>query len=161
MGTLITSADIQSRVPPDDYLKMFDRDRDGTPDAPVLATCINTGDSKVRMRTQAYFGGVALDDPHGAVDEAIKDCVVAYACECAVIYNPLYSDRDAAPFRAAAKRADEFLDRLARDDRNRVVTAAGGRARPRAVLDNAVGSDGVTPTNPFNRAADGSDRTGF
>jgi hypothetical protein len=158
MPALITAADIEARVPPDEYLKLYDRDGDGVADAAFVTTCITTADSRVRMQLYAHVG--APDAAGGTVDEAIKAACVSYACLEAVLYTPLYSDAAAAPYKAGADRADKFLERLAKDDRARVVTANTGRARPVASVSNATDADGL-PTNPLGRAASGRDPSAY
>jgi hypothetical protein len=156
---IIAASDIQARVAPDVYLRMFDRDRDGVADAAYLTTCIATADSKVRMRLAAAFP-IEVDAAGGTVDEAIKGACVSYACLEAVIYNPLFNGTQQAPFAALAKMADEFFDRLVRDNRNRPKTSAMGRAKPWAATVNSTDSTGA-PTNPMTRVADGKDGSGY
>lgn len=159
MATLIDATYLQGCVTPDVYLRLFDRAGTGVADSTYVAACIARADSKVRMRVFAYLG--ALDAAGGTVDEAIKGACAQYAMLEAVVFNPMFGGKDdQAPFIAGAKLADDFFDRLARDDRNRVVTSAAGRARPVASVSNAQTADG-TYTNPFSRAADGKDPSGY
>jgi hypothetical protein len=156
----ITAADLIVRVPADVYIRMFDRDGDGIADADVVESCIATADSKVKMRCYAAFGD-DFDAIGGTVDEAIKAMTVAYAFIEAVMYNPLFTADDRGAFSGALKLADQFFDRLTKDNGNRVRTSAVGRAQPRGRVNNTLDENGV-PTNPFTQAADRrTPRTGF
>jgi hypothetical protein len=156
---LITAEDIQARVLPTVYLRLFDRNKTGHVDAAYLATCIASGDSRAQMKCAAYFDA-AFDAPGGTVDEAIKGAIVAYVCLEAVLYNPLFTNDHRMPFMAAATRADKFFDDLSEDNRNRVKTSAAGRSKPRAAVRNITDAVGEN-TQSFGRARDRKDPTAF
>lgn len=155
---LISASDISSRFTADLYLKVFDKDRDGTADSAFVSQCISTAESIVSMRTRAAFGA-DFDLSGGTVDEAIKGVVVDVAVWEAVKYSPLQTDAK-APFRQSYNDAMAFLDRLVKDDRNRVKTSAVGRPSPRAEVRNGTNESGET-TSPFRDVADGKSGSVF
>jgi phage gp36-like protein len=154
-----TSSDIQARLAARDYLRVFDRDGNGVADAAFVATCIAESQSELDMRLLASFP-TPLDDNGALIDERIKGAGVAIALYAAVRYNPLATGDLASAYRQAYTDALEFLDRLRKDDGERLKTSAGGRALPRAANDNLQSADGVT-TSPFSRAADLKDPSGY
>lgn len=156
---MITASDIQARMTSDDYLKVFDRAGVGAADSGFVATCIADAESRVNMRLIAAFG-TTLDAAGGTVDSAVKAACVAYAVSYAINLNPLITDAETAPYRRAVRDADEFFDRLAKDNATRAVTSPVGRARPHASLSNAI-DDAGNPTNPLVRAADRRDGSAY
>lgn len=157
---LIEAADVSARVSAEDYLKLFDNTGAGTVNATFLAATLATACSEVAMATAAAFGGVALDADGGTADEALKAFAVYTAIKHALFGNPLCGEGDAAPYAAAIKWADAFIERAAKDSRARPVTSVVGRARPRASVLNTQDAAGDY-TNPFVRAADKKDPSGF
>lgn len=178
MATLLSAADIQAAVPDDAVLRLWDRDGDGVPDPAWIGLCVTNADSYVRMRLRAAFPA-GPDAAGGTVDPAIVAHAVMVACWFAVVFNPLMSAADTAPYVAAKTAADEFFARLNKDAQNRAVTSTMGRAQPYGAVDNQV-STGVstasppaldnplavnpsvgTPTDPYGRNADLEDSGGF
>jgi hypothetical protein len=160
MSTLFGIAAIKARMATEAYRRAFDREGTNvTGDIDAFAQqCCDDAESEVTMRLGASFPQ-ALTANGAVVDLGIVRNLVRLALALAVELNPSAFE-DTGPFVAGRKLAYEFFDRLFRDDRNRVRTAAGGPAQPRARANNTTNATG-TPTDPFTRSADGSDKTGF
>jgi len=157
---VITPEDIQARLPSsEDYLKLFDRAGVGVVDVAFVATCIADGTSELNSRLQAAFGET-LDEAGGTIDPVMKRVASIYAIRAALLLNPLLTDNDAAPLQKAFKWADDFVDKLTKDQQRRLVTSPVGRARPRPRVNNTTTDDG-TPTDPFGRVRNGRDGSIF
>jgi hypothetical protein len=157
---VITAADLQARLSSsEDYLKLFDRAGAGVADAAFVATCLGDGQSELDTRLFAAFGET-LDAAGGQVDAVMKRVAVTYAIRCALLLNPLLTDADAAPYKAAFAWADDYVQKLTEDQEHRLVVSPVGRARPRPRTTQTTTPDGA-PTNPFGRARDGVDGSNF
>jgi hypothetical protein len=153
--------DITDRMSSDAYLRVFDRDGTGAADETFMETCAMDAESEASMRTGASFPGY-FDEDGATVDPAIIRHMVALTIYNAVRLNPSAGggEKELGAFEKSNKQALDFFDRLSRDDRNRLRTGAGGRARPRAAAINTTDDCGE-PTNPFTRVMDRKDSSRF
>ncbi len=159
MALYITVADLEALQDPDVFIRLFDKDGDGTADIAWINRCIAVADSKVKMKCYSAFGA-DFDVVGGTVDEAIKAMVCAYAFMEAVHYSPLYTGDEKSAFIGLKKEADEFFASLVKDFNNRVRTSGVGRAQPVAAVVNITDQCNVT-TRPFGDAADKITGSGF
>jgi hypothetical protein len=157
----ITTTDVKARLSSDMYARVFDRNADGTSieiDA-FCTQCIADAESEINMRTRAYL--TQYFNSNGAtVDPAVISYEIDVVCMHAVKRYPSAQGERDAPFYRSYKLAMDFFDRLAKDDRNRLITSAGGRAEPVGNVNNVQQVDG-TFNQPFGRSADGKDPSGF
>jgi hypothetical protein len=159
----LTTADLQARMSAADYARAFDRDGDGDPTkiANNATQAIKEATSWINVRLGEAFGPLVALDANGAlVDEYVKSQLCAVAIWSAVRYSPLAVGDPKSPYRQAFLDAEAFVERLRKDDGARLQTSAGGLAQPVARVANDITSDG-TPTNPFARARDGLDGSGY
>lgn len=175
MGTpYLTPLGVRARTSADAYTRCFDwsgNDSSATQDA-NCAVCITDAESEINM---CLNGGGAfpgyLNDNGATVDPAILSYEVNLVLFHAVMHNPsAQGEHDAPYFRGynmamnvdAKKGPLGFFPRMAFDQLNRAKTGSGGaRPYPRAAITNATQSDGVTPTNPYTRVADGVDTSRY
>lgn len=159
MGIYIQQSDIQAAMSSDDYSRLFDRNGSGIA-AEILAftnLCIAFAESRINSVIQGRLT-TPLPAP---IDVFVQGLAIDLACMRAARYHPAYVGDDKSPYAIQAKEAMATLKDLVRDRDARTVTSNAGIAQPRARVDNTTQSDGVTPTNPFTRAADGTDTSGF
>lgn len=156
---LITASDIQARMTTEAYDRVWDKDGTGSVDSSFQAVCIASATSEARMRCGAAFPEDW--ETNGATpDVAIVDHVCALAIYKGVRLNPSAGGQ-VSPYEKAYKEALDFFDRLSRDDRNRLRTSYGGRARPRADIENLTRAGDGVETNAYVRSADQKDPSGF
>lgn len=162
MSRYIFQADLAARVSNDTMLRVFDKEGTGAVNSTFAQLCCDNGESEFIMRCGASFPG-NFDDGGAVVDPAVKNAMCSIAFFKAVELNPSAAgtDKELGPYEKAFKRACDFADRLSKDDRNRLHTSAGGRARPRAAVTNDTNAVTTLPTNPFTRASDGTDGSNF
>jgi hypothetical protein len=156
---ILSAADVQAALDPQDYLHLFDRNRDGAvsgTDLTWLAGRIAAAESEATMRVRAALPGGFTADDGTTVDPAVKDQLVAMVCYLAARLNPLASGQVASPFRQAYLDALGFFDRLGRDDRNRQAVGNPALAAPVAVASNVTDAAGDY-TDTYSRAADRRD----
>ncbi len=163
MGDLISRADVEDALAPEDYVALFDRDRDGAVSSPAdlarVDKAIAVGESTLLMLTKAAYPG-GFSSAGGTVDEAIKAHVVAFAVHHAIRFSPLATGNASAPYRQAYLDAMAFAKALARDDNARPVTANAGEPYPRAESVGIVNADG-DPVDSWARNARGADASDF
>ena len=157
MATLFTASDIQARLSSMAYTRLYAKSGGATVDSTFVTTIIAEADSAVRMVTKAAFPD-GFDATGGTVDPAIIGACVDIANEIAASRHPAATEMSG--YFLAGKRARDFLKSLNRDMDARPVTAATGRAKPRARTDNQT-NDAGDSTSIFSRIADQKDVTGF
>lgn len=155
---LLAKADIVGAMGAAAYARVFNRD--GTTDDAFVATRIALAESWWRLWTKAAFPDAA--DVHGSVvDPAILNALIDLACYAATYKTPGANGSPGGPYRQGYLDAQALAKALTRDADARPDTAyAGARARPRAVITNTTDASNV-PTNPYGRAADRKDGSGF
>lgn len=153
---IFSSADITARLSTQAHARLFARNGGTVVDTAFRDLIVAEAESRIRMLTAAAFPA-GFDAAGGTVDEALKGAGVDIACGLAASRHP--SAGEGGAYVLAMTRAEEFLRKL-KADQARPVTSAAGPARPQAGSRNLTDDAGV-PTNPFNRAADGRDATGY
>lgn len=153
----ITSTDVSARLSSDAYLRLFDRNGTGAVDASFLQECIDDACSQWVMWTGAALPGDWT--ANGAnVEPAVKRHLAWMTCYAAAQGFPGAGGGN--PYRQHWLDAKAFAADLSRDRDARLVTSAPGRPVPQAHLGNATNASGI-PTNPFSRAANGEDGSGY
>jgi hypothetical protein len=155
--TIATAADLIARLSTQAYTRLFARNGGSTVDTTFRDLCLAEANSMFRTMTRAAFpaGVYSTTD---TLDPAIVGCVVDLACESAAMRHTSWDETSA--YAAAGERARLFVKHLVRDADARAAGSSQSPPRPRANLANAVDASG-TPTNPWTRMADGTDRSGF
>lgn len=158
--TWFTLAQVKARVPTSIYNELFDKDNanNSTTTDAYATTCMGEALSMARMRLGPAFP-TELDDGGTTVDEQVVGALVSLTLWCAIRYSPLSTGDNKSPYRQAYEDAMALFDRM-KQDTDRPTTSPGGRARPRANVNNTEESDG-TPTQIFGRARDRKDSSLF
>lgn len=155
---LFAVADIQARMSDQNFRRLYAKSGGATVDNAYVDLIIAEADSNVRMITAAAFPA-GFDAPGGTVDPAIIGACVDIANEIAASRGPASTENGG--YFLAGKRARTFFEALDKDRFKRPVTSAANLPQPQSSVSNITECDGVTPNNPFDRAASGSDRSGF
>ena len=158
---LFTAADVQARLSDSAYKRLFAKNGGSAVDATFLADTVADANSLISTWCKAAFPP-GFDATGGTVDRSITMYAVRVCCYLAASNHPSTSSstETMAPYRQGYDDAEKYFKRLNRDEDARPVTAATGRALPRARAVNLRDEWG-TPTNPLVRAADLKDPTGF
>lgn len=155
--TVLAASDVQARLSTKAYQRLFAINGGTTIDATFLALVVSEANSVGDTLTRAAFPD-GFEGTGGTVDVAIVGAYCDIALEIAASRH--LTANDASGYAFAGKRAREYLKSLNRDRDARPATSAAGRARPRAENSNVTDADG-NPTNPYTRAADLKDNSGF
>lgn len=155
-----TLTQVKARVPTAIYSQLFDKDNSGVSGTidTYAETCMGEALSMAKMRLGPAFP-TDLNDGGAVVDEQVVGALVSLTLWCAIRYSPLATGDNKSPYRQAYEDAMALFDRM-KQDTDRPTTSPGGRARPRANVNNTEESDG-TPTQVFGRTRDRKDGSLF
>lgn len=153
----ITTTDVSALVPTDAYTRLFDPNGAGSVSASYLQRCVDDSCSQWQVWTGAALPGDWTANG-STVEGVVKRHIVNVVCYFAAAYYPGAGTGN--PYRQGYMDAKAFAEALNRDRDARLVTSAPGRALPRANLGNTQDPMG-NYTNPYSRAANREDPSGF
>lgn len=154
---IITTADVTGRLPTSAYNRLFAKNGGSTVDTTFRDLCIAQANSEIRTLTRAAFPD-GLYQASDTLDPEVVGKGVWLVCAIASSYH--LSTDETSGYGANGNRAREFFRALNRDQDARAPGSSAVRPAPRARNGNVTDAAGV-PTNPYGRAADRRDGSGF
>lgn len=154
---IITTADVTARLSTQAYARLFAKNGGATADTTFRDLCIAEANSEIRVLTRAAFpdGIYATTD---TLDPAVVGKGVDLVCAIAASRHASYAEDGNYAILGRAARA--FFKAMNRDADARAPGSSAERPVPRAANTNVTDSAGVA-TNPYTRAADRRDGSGF
>ena len=155
--SIVTSSDVTARLSTQAYARLFAKNGGATADTTFRDLCIAEANSEIRSLTRAAFpdGLYATTD---TLDVVVVGKAVDLVCAIAASRHVSYDEEGA--YAQLGKAARAFFKALNRDNDARAPGSSAERPKPRATLQNDTDEAGVY-TNPFTRAAERRDGSGF
>jgi len=154
---IVTSADVIARLSTQAYARLFAKNGGATADTTFRDLCIAEANSIVRTMTRAAFPD-GIYTTTDTLDPGVVGKAVDLVCAIAASRHASYTED--GNYAILGREARAFFKAMNRDADVRPPGASGVPAKPRASNLNITDSGGVH-TNPYTRAADGSDGSGF
>jgi len=157
LTAIITTTDLTDRLSTQAYVRLYAKNGGSTVDSAFVATCLAEANSAFRVLTKAAFPeGVyqTTDTRDPGVVGWIVDLCNGIAARRHTTYDP------EGGYAVAAREARTHIKLLSRDSDARAPGSSAVSPVPRATNRNITGADGAY-TNPYSRAADGRDGSGF
>lgn len=154
---IVTSADVTGRLSTQAHARLFAKNGGATVDTTFRDLIIAEANSEIRAMTRAAFpdGLYATTD---TLDAVVVGKGVDLVCAIAASRHASYDEEGA--YAQLGKNARAFFRALSRDTDARAPGSSAARPKPRATMQNDTDDAGVY-TNPFTRAADRRDGSGF
>lgn len=156
-SAIIVTADVTGRLSTQAYTRLFAKNGGSTVDATFLALCIAEANSRIRTMTRSAFPA-GLYSTTDTLDPEVVGRGVDLVCMIAASRH--LSNDETSGYHTNGKAAEAFFKALNRDADARAPGSTQGPPLPQAAVHNLTNASNVE-TNPYTRAADHQDSTGF
>lgn len=154
---IVVTADVTARLSTQAYTRLFAKNGGSTVDTTFRDLCIAEANSRIRTLTRAAFPDGLYED-----DDTLDPEVVGRGVDlvCAIAASRHMSSDDNTAFAQRGRAAEQFFKDVNRAKDAQPPGSSTTPRKPRAEVVNTTNAAG-DPSDPYNRAASGTDTTGF